>query len=221
MAQLVTQENSAPPDASLNAATLTPTLDVPLVLRMPASLRMDEEQFFDFCQRNENLRIERSAEGDLIIMPPAGGYSGNQNFQLTVLFGVWANQDGTGEGFDSSTGFKLPNGATRSPDVAWVKSERLAALTPQQTERFIPLCPDFVIELRSSTDRLSTLKSKMKEYMANGARLGWLLDPKNRHVYVYRPGVPVERLDDPPTVSGDPELPGFVLDVQAIFIRRF
>jgi Uma2 family endonuclease len=192
----------------------------PLVLRLPDSMSLDDDQFMAFCQQNETLRIERDARGDLVIMPPAGGETGNRNFRLVVSFGTWVEQDGTGEGFDSSTGFKLPNGADRSPDLAWVLKERLDTLTPEQTEKFIPLCPDFVLELRSPTDRLRSLQDKMQEYIDNGARLGWLIDPQNRHVYRYRPNIEVELLEDPATVSGDPILPGFVIDAQSIFNRR-
>jgi Uma2 family endonuclease len=221
MAQLVTKTKIAPPDIPQEPDTPAATLEAPLVLRVPASLQMDDDQFFDFCQENELLRIERSAEGELIIMPPAGGESGNRNFWLTARFAAWVEQDGTGEGFDSSTGFRLPNGAIRSPDVAWLKRERLTVLTQQQIERFIPLCPDFVVELRSPSGRLATLKKKMQEYIANGGCLGWLLDPTNRRVFVYRPNRPVEEVENPTTLSGDPELPGFSLDVQAIFQRRY
>jgi Uma2 family endonuclease len=137
-----------------------------------------------------------------------------------MVFGQWAEQDGTGEGFDSSTRFRLPNGAERGPDLAWVRRERLDELTADEAERFLPLCPDFVLELRSPTDRLAPLQAKMQEWLDNGAQLGWLIDPQNRRISVYRPGVPVEMLEEPETLSGDPVLPGFVLDVQAIFQRR-
>jgi Uma2 family endonuclease len=150
-------------------------------------------------------------------MMAAGGRTGRRNYKLNGLFFVWAEADGTGEGFDSSTGFILPNGAERSPDLAWAKKERWAALSSRQQEKFIPLCPDFVVELRSRTDRLKPLQAKMAEYIENGAQLGWLIDPYKRKVYVYRPGVPVERLDNPPTVSGESLLPGFVLPVAQLW----
>jgi Uma2 family endonuclease len=192
----------------------------PLVLHVPEGLRIDHELFLALCQENETLRIERNAEGDLVIMPPAGGETSNRNLRLAGKFDAWVEQDGTGEGFDSSGGFRLPNGAERSPDLAWVLRERLDTLTPEQTEKFIPLCPDFVLELRSPSDGLRALQEKMREYIENGARLGWLVDPQNRHVYIYRPDSPVQRLDDPATVCGDPVLPGFVIDAQSIFNRR-
>jgi Uma2 family endonuclease len=221
MTQLVAEQTNASTDACQEEVAPIPWFDVPLVLRLPASLPMDEDQFFDFCQDNDPLRIERNAQGELIIMPPAGGETGNRNFRLVALFGQWVTQDGTGEGFDSSTGFTLPNSAHRSPDVAWVKRERLAALKPEQKARFLPLCPDFVIELRSPSDRLKPLQDKMQEYIDNGVRLGWLIDPSHHRAYIYRPDRPVEQQDDPVTLSGDPELPGFVLTVAEIFKRSY
>ena len=148
----------------------------PVVLRTAPALEMDEEQFFQFCQLNKDLRIERTAEGNLEIMPPTGGETGNRNFKIALQLGVWTESDGTGVAFDSSTGFRLPDGATRSPDAAWVRRERLADLTADQKQKFLPLCPDFVVELRSPTDSLPLLQDKMEEYIENGARLGWLID---------------------------------------------
>ena len=180
----------------------TPVETNPIVLRMPPALAMDDDEFFEFCQINRDLRIERTADGEIIVMPPTGGKTGGRNFDLVVQFGIWIKRDGTGKGFDSSTGFKLPNGAERSPDASWVKLDRWEALTPSQMEKFIPLCPDFVIELRSPSDRVKNLQKKMEEYMDNGARLGWLIDPKNRRVYIYRPDGEVEQLENPATVKG-------------------
>lgn len=179
--------------------------------------QMSDEEFFDFCQRNRDWRIERTKEGDIIILPPTGGKIGRINFDLTGRFGIWAEQDGSGKGFDSSTGFKLPNGATRSPDLAWVRNERWNALSEQEQTEFAPLCPDFVVELRSATDSLSRLQDKMEEYMENGAELGWLIDPSERRVYIYRKLSDVEILDDPQTVSGEPPLRGFALDVRSLW----
>ncbi len=150
-------------------------------------------------------------------MPPAGGKTGNRNAKLAVRFGLWAERDGTGLGFDSSSLFSLPNGAKRSPDLSWIKKERWEALSEKEQEKFSPICPDFVVELRSPSDSLKRLRKKMEEYGANGAQLGWLLDPSARKVYVYRPGAEVEVLDDPETVSGEPPLRGFTLDVRAIW----
>jgi Uma2 family endonuclease len=191
--------------------------NIPVVLHTRPALDMSDEQFFEFCRLNRDWRIERTAEGDLIIMAPAGGETGTRNAFLTTFLTNWALQDGTGVPFDSSTGFNLPNGATRSPDVAWVKRSRLAPLTPEQKRQFLPLCPDFVIELRSPSDRLKTIQDKMQEYIDNGAQLGWLIDPLDRRVYIYRPDAEVECLDNPATVTGNPELPGFVLDLKTIW----
>ena len=193
----------------------------PIRVRLRPILDMNDDEFFAFCQLNRELRLERTAEGDLVIMAPAGGETGNRNALITTLFTTWALQDGTGVSFDSSTGFILPNGATRSPDTAWVKRSRLAALTQEQKKKFLPLCPDFVIELRSASDSLKTIQEKMQEYLANGARLGWLLDPFDRRVYVYRPGVVVECLENLTSISGDPELPGFMFDLTHIWEENF
>ena len=193
----------------------------PLTIWLEPAICMTEEQFVEFCAQNSELRIERTEEGALEIMPPAKGYTGNQNFRIAVQFGNWAIQDGRGEGFDSSAGFTLPNGAVRSPDVSWVLRSRLDALTAEERAGFWQVCPDFVVELRSDTDRLSRLQAKMQEYIDNGARLGWLIDPIGRRAYVYRPGVAVEVLDMPQTLSGDPELAGFALDLRAIWEPGF
>jgi Uma2 family endonuclease len=189
----------------------------PLVLHLHPVINLTDDQFFEFCQINRDLRIERTATGELLIMPPTGSETGGRNFNLIGQLWAWVNQDGTGIGFDSSTGFTLLNGAERSPDAAWVKLERWNALTPEQQKKFAPICPEFVVELRSPSDNLEPLKTKMQEYIDNGALLGWLIDRKNRQVYIYRPGVAVECLDHPATVSGDPVLPGFVLDLSKIW----
>lgn len=190
----------------------------PLVLNFgPFVKTMNDEEFTAFCQLNRDLRIERTSEGDLIIMPPTGGETGRRNFNLTVLFGEWVERDGTGIGFDSSTGFTLPNGAKRSPDLAWVRRTRWERLTAEEKEGFPPLCPDFVAELRSRSDDLEALQEKLKEYVANGAQLGWLIDPEERKVYVYRPNAPMECLENPKTLSGEPILRGFVLDLERIW----
>lgn len=181
------------------------------------SLRLTDEQFYQLCQDNEDLRLELTSEGELIIMAPTGGTTGSSNAEVTFQLRRWAKKDGTGLSFDSSTMFSLPNGAKRSPDGAWVSRVRWDKLTQGERESFVPLCPDFVIELRSRTDRLKFLQEKMEEYIANGASLGFLIDPKSKQVYVYRPNKPFERFDNPQTVSGDPELPGFVLDLTEIW----
>jgi Uma2 family endonuclease len=199
-------------------ATLTPPTeekDEALVIHL--GWKMSGEEFYDFCMRNEDLNVELSSEGDLIIVPPTGMKTGKRNFELIGRFAVWVEQDGTGVGFDSSSMFSLPNGAKRSPDLSWIKKERWEALSEKEQEKFSPICPDFVVELRSPSDSLKRLQKKMEEYVENGAQLGWLLDPSTRKVYVYRSGVEVEVLEDPETVSGEPLLRGFVLDVRALW----
>jgi Uma2 family endonuclease len=204
----------------MTVAILTPEPE-PIRVHLRPIVDMNDDEFFGFCQLNRDLRIERTAEGDLIIMPPVGGETGNKNMLLGTFFTLWALQEGTGVPFDSSTGFILPNRATRSPDVAWVKRSRLALLTAEQKKKFLPLCPDFVIELRSPSDNLKTVQEKMQEYINNGAQVGWLIDPLERRVHVYRPGGAVVCLENPPTISGDPELPGFVLDLTRIWEDNF
>ncbi|KAF3885811.1 MULTISPECIES: Uma2 family endonuclease [Nostocales] len=196
---------------------LIQTQSVPLTVNIPSIKSMTVEQFYEFCQANRDLRIERNVSGEVIIMPPAFSDTGNRNFKIAVQLGNWAEQDGTGESFDSSAGFTLPNGATRSPDASWIKLERWNALSEEQKASFAPICPDFVIELRSKSDTLNELQSKMQEYIDNGASLGWLIDRKNRKVYTYRPNQEPEILDNPETVSGEPVLPGFVLRMAKIW----
>jgi Uma2 family endonuclease len=179
--------------------------------------RLSEEQFVRLCQENPDLRLELTAQQELIIMPPTGLESGRRNSRLTRYLDVWTEADGTGIAFDSSTMFTLPNGAKRSPDASWVRRERWDALAQEQRQGFGLLCPDFVIELRSPSDRLPDLQEKMQEYIANGAQLGWLIDPSEKRVYVYKPGQPVTVLEDPVSVSGDPVLPGFVLPVRELW----
>jgi len=194
-----------------------PDAPAPLVLRLAPVVKMTELQFFKLCQLNDILRLERTSEGDLVIMGPAGGETSRGNAELTRQVANWTAADGTGVVFDATAGFRLPNGATRSPDAAWLLRSRWEALPLQQRRRFAPICPDFVVELRSPSDSLHFLQGKMQEYIDNGARLGWLIDALQRQVYLYRPGVPVERLDDPRTLSGDPVLPGLVLDLSRIW----
>ena len=187
-----------------------------VLLHLPPDLRLTDDQFYEFCRLNRDLRIERTAQGGLVIMAPAGGDTSARNAEITIQLGLWAKRDGTGQAFDSSGGFVLPNGATRSPDASWVRHDRLAALTADERAKFLPLCPDFVIELRSPTDGLSALQDKMGEYVVSGARLGWLIDPLAGQVFVYRPGAPVERLKEPDSVSANLELTGFRLELAEI-----
>jgi Uma2 family endonuclease len=193
----------------------------PLVLVTRPVFEMNEELFFDFCQRNRDWRIERNAQGEILVMPPPGWETGTANAYLNACLITWALEDNTGVASDSSTGFFLPNAAIRSPDAAWVRKSRLATLTQEQKKRFLPLCPDFVVELRSPSDHLTTLQDKMQEYIDNGAQLGWLLDTPNRRVFIYRPGKAVECLENPSTLSGESELPGFVLDLAKIWEPEF
>ncbi|GAC1457271.1 MAG: Uma2 family endonuclease [Chamaesiphon sp.] len=194
-----------------------PTEITPSVLQLYPAIEMTDDQFFEFCQLNRNLRIERTAQGELIIMPPTGSETGNRNFDLIVQLGIWARQDGTGIGFDSSAGFTLPNGATKSSDAAWIKLKRWNDIPSEQQAKFAPICPDFVVELRSPSDNLQPVKDKLQEYIDNGASLGWLIDRKNRKVYIYIPQQEVECLDNPSTLSGDPLLSDFVLDLSTIW----
>ncbi|MBP0000342.1 MAG: Uma2 family endonuclease [Cyanobacteria bacterium SID2] len=178
---------------------------------------LTDDQFFQLCQDNENLRFERNANGDLVIMAPTGGETGQRNFELYIDLGIWNRQTKLGVAFDSSTGFKLPNGADRSPDVAWISIERWNALTAEQKQRFLPLCPDFVIELRSQSDRLDTLRYKMQEYRENGTRLGWLIDPVSQRVEIYRLRGEFKLLQQPESLSGEDVLPGFSLTLDRIW----
>jgi Uma2 family endonuclease len=185
-----------------------------LTVHLPQSTQLTDEQFYDLCQVNPELRIERTATGELIFMPPTGGETGNRNAELLIEFGLWNRQAKLGKIFDSSTCFRLPNGADRSPDLAWVCQPRWEALTPNQREKFPPLAPDFVLELMSPSDQLDALQSKMKEYLDNGVKLGWLLNRRDRQVEIYRLGQPTERLLSPASLSGEPVLPGFTLQLQ-------
>ncbi|CBN56744.1 MULTISPECIES: Uma2 family endonuclease [Kamptonema] len=194
----------------MNTATIT--LTTPLEL----NIELTDEQFFQLCQNNRDLQFERTATGELIIMPPTGSDTGNRNIDITYQLQGWSRQNNLGKAFDSSTGFKLPNGAERSPDASWVSIERWNALTSEQQGKFAPLCPDFVVELRSPSDSLEKLRSKMREYIENGARLGWLIDRQNRRVEIYRPNQEVEMISSPTHLSGEDVLPGFVLDLQYI-----
>jgi Uma2 family endonuclease len=189
----------------------------PFVVRLPRTVRISSKQFWEFCQANRDWRCERSAEGDIVIMPPTGGETGAINARIIKQLIDWADRDGSGIVFDSSTGFELPNGAMRSPDASWVSRTRLAPLSRRQKQHFLPVCPDVVVELKSPTDLLALLQDKLSEYMAAGTQLGWLIDPEARVVFLYRPGVPPERLEHPATISGDPVLPGCVLDLGPIW----
>ncbi len=182
-------------------------------ITIPQTFKVTHEQFQQIAAVNRDLRLERTATGELIIMAPTGSETGNRNQDMSGQLWLWNRQTKLGVVFDSSSGFKLPNGADRSPDASWVKLERWQTLTPKQQEGFAPLCPDFVVELRSKSDNMEPLREKMREYITNGSRLGWLIDRKNQKVEIYRQNQDVEILDHPRTLSGEDVLPGFVLDL--------
>jgi len=184
----------------------------PLTLNLDA-VYLTDEQFYQLCQNNRELQFERTVKGELIIMSPVGGESGNREAELIIDLGVWNRQTGLGYTFSSSTVFKLPNGADRSPDAAWIRRERWEALTPEQRRKFPPIAPDFVIELRSATDNLEMLQQKMREYLDAGVRLGWLINPQQQQVEIYRVGQEVEVRNLPAELSGEDVLPGFSLSL--------
>ncbi|MTJ51503.1 Uma2 family endonuclease [Anabaena sp. UHCC 0253] len=188
-----------------------------VTLQIPKSLKFTDDEFVEIVAANKDLRLELSAQGELSIMSPTGGETGDRNLELGGQVWFWNRQKGLGKAFDSSTGFKLPNGATRSPDVSWIKIERWNALTPETRKKFLPLCPDFVIELVSESDDLADTQAKMREYIANGLRLGWLINPKNQQVEIYRQNQEIEILQSPQNLSGEDVLPDFILDLQPIF----
>jgi Uma2 family endonuclease len=178
---------------------------------------LSDEQFYQLCRRHPDIHFERNASGGLIVIPPTGGVSGNRNFSLTTQLGMWVEKNPTlGIGFDSSTGFKLPNGADRAPDVAWIRLDRWDTLTPEQQEKFPPIAPDFVIELRSKTDDLATLRSKMQEYQSNGVTLGILINPQDQQVEIYRSIGSVETVDRPSQVNCSEVLSGFIINLTRI-----
>lgn len=187
-----------------------------LVLNVRA-LEMTEDRFVELCSDNGDMRIELTAEKELIIMPPAFSETGWQELELARQVGNWTMQDGTGRAYGPTAGFTLPNGAVRAPDVSWILLSRWEAISDSERRGFAKVCPDFVIELRSESDNLREVQGKMAEYMENGVLLGLLIDPQNRRVHVYRPGQPVDILEEPTGVSADPVLPGFVLDLSAIW----
>jgi Uma2 family endonuclease len=186
-------------------------------ITIPQTFKVTHEQFQQIAAVNRELRLERTATGELIVMPPTGSETGNRNLDIEGQLWLWNRQTKLGVAFNSSSGFKLPNGADRSPDASWVKLERWQTLTAKQQEGFAPLCPDFVVELRSKSDNLEPLREKMREYMANGARLGWLIDRKNQKVEIYRQNQDVEILNNPSTLSGEDVLPGFILDLTDVW----
>ena len=203
-------------------AALTPSFG-PIVLRLEPLLEITDDVLLQLSSLNDALRLEKNAEGNLEILPPTSTDTGNQELSSGADLMVWARSDGTGVAFGADAGFTLPNGAVRAPDASWILKSRLAELTEEQRRGFWPISPDFVIELRSSSDTLLNLQRKIEEYIDNGTRLGWLIDPldSQRRVYIYRPCVEVEVLDAPESISGEPELPGFILDLQPIWEPGF
>lgn len=187
------------------------------ILDLRPNLELTDEQFEQICQRNPDLKFERTVGRKLVIGALTGGNTGRRNLKLTGQLWAWLESSGMGEGFDSSTGFRLPNGAIRSPDLAWIRADRWQQLTPEQQQRIVPLCPDFVVGLRSPSDDIEDLRAKMQEYLDNGLELGWLLDPETRLVEIYRLEQPVQQLEAPDTLSGETVLPGFVLKLMGIW----
>ena len=188
-----------------------------IFVQLNPDIQLTDRQFQQLCQNNRNLNFERSSQGDLIIMSPTGGSTGNRNGRLNQQLFNWSDRDRSGIAFDSSTGFKLPNGADRSPDAAWVTADRWNALTVDEQDRFIPLCPDFVVELMSPSDTRSVLQSKMQEYQDNGVRLGILIDRTSKQIDIYRVGKTIETIDRPEIISGEDVLPGFELKMSLIW----
>lgn len=188
-----------------------------LTLKISPSINLTDEQFYQLCIANQDWKLELNSKGELIIMPPTGGSTGNRNFKLNQQLANWADQDGTGLGFDSSTCFQLPNGAKLSPDAAWIPLNKWQTLTPEQQDKFPPLCPDFIVELRSPSDSLKDLREKMQEYINNGCRLAWLINRQDRQVEIYRQNQEPEILNNPTTLLGEDILPNFILNLSVIW----
>jgi Uma2 family endonuclease len=188
-----------------------------ITFNLSPPFELTDDAFYQLCRNNPDVKFERTATGELVVMSPVGGEGGRREADLITDLNLWNRQANLGVVFSSSAGFKLPNGADRSPDAAWVRQERWDALSPEQQRKFPPIAPDFVIELRSESDDLEELRAKMREYMDNGVFLGWLINPKAQQVEVYRQGQPVEFLDAPESLSGGVILPGFNLELNRIF----
>ncbi len=189
--------------------------EAPILIQPRRSL--SDQEFFDFCESNPDFKIERTTEGEIVIMPPAGLESSNRNSDLLQQLQAWAKRDGRGKAFDSNTLFMLPGGAARSPDAAWISRARLATLTREQKKKFAPICPDFVVELRSPSNRLSPRQAKMREWIDNGAELAWMIDPESRTVYIYRSGERGGRLVNTPRVAGENPVAVFILEMADIW----
>lgn len=187
-----------------------------IALKFEPILHLTDEQFFQFCRINRDAKLERTAQGEVLVMAPTGGETGDRNDEMSFQLRAWNKQTRLGKTFNADTGFRLPNGAMRSPDASWLPSKLWESLTPEQRRSFPPVCPEFVVELRSPSDSLSVVQAKMQEYLDNGARLGWLIDPQSRRVEIYRPGQAIEIVEAPVSLSGEDVLPGFVLDLEEI-----
>ncbi len=190
-----------------------------VTLDLHPSLDLTDEQFEQICARNPDLKFERTAQGELVVVALTGGETGRRNMKLSARLENWSDRTQLGVAFDSSTGFRLPDGSIRSPDAAWVSLKRWQELTPEQRKKYVPLCPEFLVELKSSSDEIEDVQAKMKEYLANGLQLGWLLNPENQTVEVYQPNVAVEVLQQPTSISGSPTLPDFILDLAGILFE--
>lgn len=189
----------------------------PIILNLNPFVELSDEQFYQLCQNHRDLKFERTAQGELVIVTPVGGEGGSWEADLIGDLVYWNRQTQLGKVFSSSTCFKLPNGADRSPDAAWVMSERWNQLTSEQQKRFPPLCPDFVIELRSESDALEPLQQKMQDYISSGAHLGWLVNPQKRQVEIYRANQDKQVLENPKQLSGENVLPGFVFNLSVLW----
>ena len=188
-----------------------------IVIKLRPDEPLSDDEFFDFCQKFSIERIEQTAEGEIIIMPPTGFETGDSNSELNMQLRIWTKKDGRGRTTDSNGGYILPNGAKRAPDAAWILKTRVDQIPKKKRQKFLPMCPDFVVELTSPSDNLTDVQEKMREYVENGARLGWLIHSKTKQIFVYRPESAVEILDNPEKVSGEPLLPGFELDLREIW----
>lgn len=187
-----------------------------ITFNLDSIVKLTDDQFYQLCRENPDVKFERNAKGEIIVMPPTGGETGNFNIEIGADFVIWNRQTKLGVCFDSSTCFKLPNGANRSPDVAWIRKERWDALTPEQKKKFPPIAPDFVLELMSPSDNLADTQAKMREYVDSKVKLGWLINPQGKQVEIYRQSQPVEILDSPSELSGEDILPGFILDLKSL-----
>jgi Uma2 family endonuclease len=188
-----------------------------VTINFNAIAQITDDQFYQLCRQNPEVKFERNATGEITVMSPTGGETGNSNAEINADFVIWNRRTKLGVCFDSSTCFKLPSGANRSPDVSWIKQDRWDALTPEEKQKFPPIAPDFVLELMSPTDSLKDAQDKMQEYMDNQVRLGWLINRKTRRVEIYRQGQEKEILECPTELSGEDILPGFVLNLQAVW----